>query len=207
MRPVNGFDRLAPFYDWLTQMVYGSAIRKSQIRFLRAIPPDCKVLILGGGTGWILPELFLLRPDCEVWYIDSSEKMLDIAQRRNTGDRIHFMLGTTADIPAERFDVIMTFFFLDLFSPMTLEKMISEIRFAAKPIVLWLAADFTNGKKWWQKFLLRIMYQFFRSTCHIEARRLPDWGRFIEQAGFERIDVDDFYAGFIESAAYCSIRK
>jgi tRNA (cmo5U34)-methyltransferase len=207
VHPVNGFDRLAPFYDRLAQMLYGSAIRNAQIRFLSAIPQRSRVLILGGGTGWILQELFSFRPDCEVWYIESSAKMLDMARRRSPGRRIHFMLCTTLEIPAQAFDVIMTFFFLDLFSPMTLKKMIPEILAAAKPSALWLVADFANQGKWWQKLLLRIMYQFFRSTCHIDARQLPDWGPIIREAGFEKKDVESFYAGFIQSEAYDSIRR
>ena len=96
----NGFDRLAPIYDPLARMIYGKSIVQAQTSFLSIIPPFSKVLILGGGTGWLLTELLRGHPTCEVWYIESSANMLSMTIKKNGHPgRVHFILGTEKDIP------------------------------------------------------------------------------------------------------------
>lgn len=199
----NGFDRLAPIYDPLARILYGKSIVQAQTCFLQLIPPFSKVLILGGGTGWLLAELLHLHPKCEVWYIESSVIMLSMAMKKNRGtSQVHFILGTEKDIPTIGFDIVISHFFLDLFSPLTLQNVVHKISLASKPSALWMVADFVNQGKWWQRFLLKAMYLFFRRTCRIEAYTLPPWGAVLVQSGQTRVDRQIFYAGFIESAVY-----
>ncbi|NJM24788.1 MAG: hypothetical protein HC859_03975 [Bacteroidia bacterium] len=73
----NGFDILAPHYDWMAALVYGSSIRKAQLCFAGHIPDGASVLILGGGTGWYLRALMKRRPTCKVHYVEASKKMID----------------------------------------------------------------------------------------------------------------------------------
>ncbi len=200
----NGFDLLASVYDPLAWLVYGRSIRDAQTCFLNRIPSQAKVLILGGGTGWLLTELHRVKTDCEVWYIESSAKMLAMARQHNSRSNIHFIHGTIKEMPHAGFDVVITYFFLDLFSAPTLRKMIPFIFSASKPSVLWLVTDFVDRGKWWQQALLKVMYLFFRLICRIEAERLPAWDKTILQSGLKRIGTNHFYGGFIESAAYCN---
>ena len=199
----NGFDWLAPIYDPLARVIYGKSIVRAQTCFLDSVSPFSKVLIIGGGTGWLLAELLQDRPECEVWYIESSVNMLSMAKKKNkNSSRVHFILGTEKDIPACGFDMVITHFFLDLFSPLTLQSVVQRISRSFKPTTLWLVADFVNQGKWWQRFLLKTMYSFFRRTCQIEAGTLPPWGSILVQSGLTRVDRRLFYGGFIESAIY-----
>lgn len=202
MSKSNGFDRLAPFYDRLAGLVYRRSIINAQTCSLAAIPAKAKVLILGGGTGRMLAELLNLQSDCEVWYVESSARMIAMARQRNVQGNIHFIHGTIADLPDVKVDVVMTHFFLDIFSVRTLRMMISTILLVAKPTVLWLVADFVNHGKWWEQALLRIMYMFFRQVCRIEADNLPEWNQIILDAGLNKIGTNYFYGGFIESSVY-----
>ena len=200
---VNGFDRLAPHYDWLARMVFGQRIVQAQTCFLSVIPPFSKVLILGGGTGWLLAELLQGRPKSEVWYIESSAAMLSMAMEKNKDQsQVRFILGTENDIPSCEFDIVIAPFFLDLFSPLRLQKVIERISLASKPSAQWMIADFVNQGKWWQLFLLKTMYSFFRRVCRIEAHALPPWGPILVQSGLTIVDRRFFYGGFIESAVY-----
>ncbi|MEZ4686196.1 MAG: hypothetical protein R3B47_09055 [Bacteroidia bacterium] len=63
------FNRLAPVYDFLASLVFGNRIRQAQRWLLDFIPEGSSILILGGGTGWILEELAEkahIQP-CTIW--------------------------------------------------------------------------------------------------------------------------------------------
>ena len=50
----HGFDKLTPYYDLLTRLVFGKAIINSQEQFLSLVRSGSRVLVVGGGTGKIL---------------------------------------------------------------------------------------------------------------------------------------------------------
>ena len=78
----NGFDLIAPFYDFFATVFTLGNITRSQKWGLDQLPKGGRVLILGGGTGKTLPLLIgKIRPHT-VWFVDSSEKMLQKAAKR-----------------------------------------------------------------------------------------------------------------------------
>lgn len=201
---LNGFDRVAFIYDWLAQFVFGRSIVDSQKHFLNKIPDHSKVLILGGGSGWLLAELFSIRPNCDVWYIEASKKMISLSKQEiSTEYSIHFIHGTEHDIPSSiKFDLLITNFYLDLFTNHQLEDVVKKIQSSLNPGSLWLVTDFVNHGRWWQKIMLRIMYLFFRLTCRIESNQLPEWNKSICKTGFRKVQSKFFYSDFIETALY-----
>ncbi len=198
------FDKIANVYDGLAQLVFGKSIRQAQKVFLGDVPTQSKVLILGGGTGWLLTQLLELKPQCEVWYIEASEKMLELSKIKiQDSDRVHFIHGTENSIPSGiQFDVVITNFYLDLFTYESLDSVLIKIKKEIKPNALWLATDFIVGRKWWQFTLLRMMYRFFRIMCHIEATELPDWNQILAKMGLQKMKSTLFFGGFIETAVY-----
>jgi hypothetical protein len=56
------FNNSAWFYDRLSRLVYGKAIVNTQLYLLGYIQPNSNILIVGGGTGWILDEITRLHP-------------------------------------------------------------------------------------------------------------------------------------------------
>lgn len=198
----NGFDILAPLYDRMAWLVYGKSIRMAQLCFMHKIPDGASVLILGGGTGWFLRALMEQRPACRVLYVDSSVKMIDLA-RKACGAAVTFVHGTEKSIPADsQFDVVVTHFFLDMFSNDGCRNLVARIKQHLSPDSLWLAADFFDGGKWWHHLLLRLMYAFFRAFCGIEARTLPDWHGALAGGHLRAQNERFFYRGFIRSSAY-----
>jgi tRNA (cmo5U34)-methyltransferase len=200
---LNGFDRIAWIYDWLASVVFGASIKKSQIHFINHIPEHANVLILGGGTGWILPEILSVRPDCKIVYIEASEKMILLSKKRTTNySHIHFIHGTELDIPVSmQFDAVITNFYLDLFPPDKLSEVIRKILSSMKREGIWIVTDFVNVSKW-QGLLLKIMYYFFSVTTNIEAKHLPGYTKAIEQSGLRAIDSRKFYSGFIKTMIF-----
>ena len=187
----------------MAHSVYGTAIRDAQTCFLNRVPACAKVLIIGGGTGWLLAELLLRKPGCEVWYVDSSARMLDMSRHLNPHANAHFIRSIAEALPCAEFDVVIIHFFLDMFPEAGLQRLIPSIYSATKPSALWLVADFVDEGKWWQKALLCLMYLFFRAICRIQAKKLPSWDTAMLQAGLTKILARHFCGGFIQSAAYC----
>ena len=203
---LDGFNAIARQYDFLKQLVFGKAIYQSQISFLTSIPNGCKILVIGGGSGEILPVLAESCPEAEIWFIDASSEMLRIAGRRlsdTSPAKVRFIHGTEQDLPDNiLFNVVITNFFLDLFSDAKVRGLCTLISSKLSADGMWLVSDFVDGKKIWQRFLLWTMYRFFALACHVEARRLPAWSDHIQWAGMEEISSRLFFGGFIRSVLY-----
>jgi ubiquinone/menaquinone biosynthesis C-methylase UbiE len=200
---MNNFDRIAPIYDKLASIVFGKAMRRAQTKFLNEIRHHSRVLILGGGTGWLLAELLSTRPDCQVIYIEASEKMIDMARKRiDKSHNVSFIHGTEKEIPAaSSFEVVITHFYLDLFEQRSCLEVCTLIRRYCHPGSLWIASDFVNNV-WWQSILLRSMYTFFGLTTRLHTKSLPEWRTCIQEAGFSEIGVGYYSGDFICSALY-----
>lgn len=173
----KGYNRIARYYDDLAGLVFGKGIFDSQYYYFKFIPQGSKVLILGGGTGWVLVELLKVSPTSEIWYIDSSIQMIQLASNK-VGDthQVHFINGTEVEIPAQiNFDVVVTNFFLDGFSENELPHLMSTIERNLNSNSIWLAADFIHSNKLQHKFILWIMHLFFRHVANHPNQYLMDW--------------------------------
>lgn len=201
---LNGFDRIASVYDQLAKLVFGNSIKQAQVYFLNDIPSQSKVLILGGGTGWFLQHLLVLRPDSEVWYIEASLKMLELSKNTtNNSSHVHFIHGTEDNLPmGVQFDVVITNFYFDLFMEVQLDLILERIHTALKPSSIWLVTDFVAGKKEWQEGMLKVMYIFFRLTCQIESSKLPNWNQQLAKKSWVKSSSKYFYRKFIEATVY-----
>jgi len=201
---LNSFDRIAFIYDFLAKLVFGKSLINSQKYFLDKIGDGSKVLILGGGSGWLLAELLKIKSNCEVWYTDASEKMILFSKSKiETGYIVHFIHGTEQDIPLSiKYDVVITNFYLDLFTDHQLADVVIKIQSSLESGAHWIITDFVNNRKWWQRMMLKIMYWFFRITCGLESRQLPEWNKAMENAGVKEIESKYFYKGFIKTAFF-----
>jgi ubiquinone/menaquinone biosynthesis C-methylase UbiE len=199
----GGFDAIASWYDALARCVFGSCIARSQTIFLERILPGSNVLVLGGGTGWWMKEFLNRCTDCKIVYIEASGKMLELARQSFENDkRIEFISGTEESIPRDTaFDVVITFFFLDVFSTEKLPAVVRRLRTALKPYGLWLVADFRNST-YWHEILLFIMYCFFRIVCKLDNQRLPDWDNQLMTSGCMEEEQQLFYGSFIRAAVF-----
>ena len=203
--PLNRFDWIAGIYDSLTRIIFGKSFFKAQCFFLEELKQCSKVLIIGGGTGWILRELLIVNTSCQVDYIEASSKMLEKARRQisvHDISRVKFMLGTEANIDRHaRYDAVITNFFLDLFTA-SLVDVIQKIRTSLSKNSRWIVTDFADQGKWWHRVMLRLMYAFFRLTTGIEARELPDYEKRLTGAGIKKSKEEFFFGSFIRSAVY-----
>lgn len=206
---LGGFDTIAPLYDALATLVFGSSIRNAQLCYLSEVPNGGRVLVLGGGTGWLLAELLKVNPAGEIWYVEASSRMISIA-RSNISNmpqaNVHFIHGTLEQLPLYvRYDAIIANFYFDLFSESSLEQALKQIHTAIVPNGKLLVSDFVENNFWSQSALLKIMYLFFGCICNIEATRLPDWQRQLLNCRLAHKESKGFYQNFIRSAVYTAV--
>ena len=199
------FDRVAWAYDTLAKIVFGKAMRKAQAYSFAKIPDNAKVLILGGGTGWIIEMLLTEKPDSHIHYIEASSAMMAKAKYKNTKHlkKVTYILGTQEDIPNDTyFDVVITNFFLDVFPVTQLPPLIQKIDKSLHSKSIWAFTDFQNTPVKWQKWLTRLMNLFFQLTCNLQSKQLSDWNTLFMQHGWVSIDTKTFYHNMIVSTAY-----
>ncbi len=204
MARLHGFDRISFVYDRLSRVVFGNAIVDAQKYFIEQIPTHAKVLILGGGTGWFLAEVLKSRPSCEVWYIEASAKMINMSKRRtHMHHEVHFIHGTEQDInQVNHFDLVITNFYFDLFTKEHLPQVFAKINSALRENACWIVTDFIDNGKLWQRFMLKLMYAFFRCVCGIAADKLPQWKNEFMKHRYVCIESALYYHGFIETSLY-----
>lgn len=208
--PLTGFDAVAWCYDALAGAVFGPALKKAQRAALAGLPPGAlRVLILGGGTGWVLTEVLKLRPEATVLYLEASTKMLARAQARLSAEmpqaatRVEFRHGTQAMLRhEERFEAIITFFVLDCIATAEIEPALAQLRAALQPRGAWLLADFRPARRGWRWLLLRLMYGFFRLTTGLRARELPDLHSALAGWGLHPVNTATYFGGAIEATVF-----
>jgi ubiquinone/menaquinone biosynthesis C-methylase UbiE len=199
------YNNSAWFYDSLAKLVYGKALVNAQVYLLTHIPSNTKVLIVGGGTGWILDELARIHPSgLQITYVEIAPNMMVQSKKRDTGNnQVTFINDAIENInlPAD-FDIALTPFLLDNFTEESLSKVFISIATLLKPNALWLNTSFQLTGKWWQRVLLKTMFIFFKITCGIEASKLPGIDKCFEDNGFTLVDQQSFFGEFIGARVY-----
>ena len=205
--PLTGFDRVAWFYDALATLVFGAALRNTQRAALTGLPAGTPhVLILGGGTGWVLAEVLRRRPAATVLYLEASPRMLARARARLRPEQLAqvvFRHGTQAALaPAEIFDAVLTFFVLDCIAAPDLPDALARLHAALRPGGFWLLADFRPARRGWRRWLLAAMFWFFRLTTRLLARELPDLVAALTARGLRGEAKGRFYGGATEATVF-----
>lgn len=176
-------------YDSIKSVVFGRSLERAQSIFLDRIPAGSSVLIVGGGTGWLLEPLLTEGRTSHILYLETSVRMLALASRRVLDRQllgvIEFQLGDESTLPRGiKVDVIITPFVLDLFQAQSLRtRMLPRLKQALKPGGQWIITDFVTGAGKWQKRLIQSMIWFFRLTACIETRQLVDWQSLMAETG------------------------
>lgn len=181
MKAGNNFDRIASVYDLLVGLVFGKRLESAQSLLLDRVKAGDSVLIIGGGSGRLLEQLFEQQPDCRVDYVEASAKMLELARQRvGTDERVNFVHGTQVEIPKADYDCIITAFFLDVFGPDGLNDVIVELKGRLKKGGIWLVTDFNKTGRIGHRILLWIMHLFFRITTGLAARQLQPLNKLLQ---------------------------
>lgn len=203
----GNYNYVAPFYDRLARLIYGSAIVNAQRFLVETISPKSSILIVGGGSGWILEEISKVQSQgLHITYVDASEKMIELASKKDTGgNNVVFVNTVIQDFTTtELFDVVITPFLFDNFSDESAHYVFHRIDCLLRSNARWLFADFevTKTGRLWQWPLLKIMYLFFKLACNIEADHLPDTNALFYKNNYTAVASKTFFHSFIRASVY-----
>ncbi len=191
------FDRLASAYRTLETLAFGAALQRCRTALLEELQSARQILIVGEGNGRFLVELLRVNPEAQVVCLDSSQRMIGLAQARVRQERpddvarVQFLCQSIAEVEFEngRYDGLVTNFFLDCFET-SLPGVIAKIAQSATADATWLISDFRIPERgfgrWEAGFLIGVMYRFFRVFTRIEAARLTSWESSLHAHGFQR---------------------
>jgi ubiquinone/menaquinone biosynthesis C-methylase UbiE len=201
----SNYDNSASFYDGLSRAVFGHALVDAQAYFLPQMPVGATVLIIGGGTGWILEEIAKVYPTgLNIVYVEISAKMMALSRKRNLdANQVIFINRAIEEVEyPEHFNVIITPFLFDNYKQGDLPATLQHIHQMLKTGGIWLNTDFQLTGKWWQFVLLKSMLLFFKVLCGVESWRLPDVGKEFDRLGYSHMETKLFYRDFVGTRMY-----
>ncbi len=201
MTQTNNFNAVASYYDVLARLAFGGCIRSAQMDAISYVCQGASILIVGGGTGWILTELSKKYPTgLKITYIEQSAKMMAYSRSRFLAQNEVVFLELpveNANLVDHCFDFVVTPFLLDCFSEPLLGTIFRKMERSLKPGGLWLHTDFIQDEttKRWHRQVLKVMYSFFSVVCSIGARQLYDTRELFSE--FRVVECRRYFSGFI----------
>jgi len=203
MRNAN-FDHVAVLYPLLEQLVFGSALSRSRSVFMQEVIEGKNLLLIGEGNGRFLSDIVKQNSASAITVVDSSSQMLSAAAKRIAAidgcAKVRFLNADFLDwqSPFAHYDRIVTHYFLDLYRPDRIRRIVEQISCLATEDSRWINVDFTKANpRMRQTFLMWAQYRFFRTCAGIEAERLFDPLSYIEQAGWRIIESKSLEQGWI----------
>lgn len=204
------FDRVTSFYDILARIVFFGNVRRSQLIHLNRVTSANNILVLGGGTGWIIKEIYKIHPQVKIVYVESSERMIQKSRQHIDTTKeaiIQFHQVNFQEFESDdEFDVVLANYFLDVFNPGNLTLCIKKIMQLMKPEGRLIVTDFQDVPNWylkvWQRPLLWLMHRFFRVLCGLESHKLQNIHAELEQAGLIQEGNRDLFHKMIFTRIY-----
>lgn len=129
------FDRVAKPYQFLERLAFGRALERCRTSLLPKLTYPARALLVGEGDGRFLQQFLASFPDVKVDVVEPSRVMIGQAQRRvgrQSNVRFHREGILTADL-AGPYDLVVTHFVLDVFTPLEVEALAQIVRGVAPP--------------------------------------------------------------------------
>jgi ubiquinone/menaquinone biosynthesis C-methylase UbiE len=205
--PVN-YNPVAGYYDFLSRLLFGQSEIRAQVQLLASIRPGDRVLIVGGGTGWVLEKIAAVHSSgLSITYVESSSRMMARSKRRDCRqNQVSFIqLPIEQFTTTEQYDCILTAFLFDNFSASQATAVFRVLDPLLKTGGHWLFADFYlhKGKpRFWQALLLQSMYIAARILCKVETQSLVDMEPIFADAHYRQLYTSYYYRQFIQSVVY-----
>ena len=202
----NNYDLIASWYDCLSRMVFLKSQVNAQKEQLSFIKNHQKILIIGGGTGWILEEIAKTHQNLQITFVEISANMIQLAkQKKCDKNQVTFVnLPIENFTDEESYDVIITAFLFDNFARNRAEMVFEKLHHRLKEKGLWLFSDFSNQHttKRWQFMFLKTMYFFFKKIAQVEAKELVDMYPYFIKKNYSVLQKKQYYGSFIDAIVF-----
>ena len=176
------------FKEWFMRFSHKPHIKKA-IRWLE-IPPDCRILDVGCGSGWAVYEMSRYSVKEQLIGIDISPAMVAKANSSyGEPDRVTFLHGEVEQIPLEDNSFDLAVSFEPVFFWPDLSKALMEIHRVLVPGgCLAIFTGLYEGMKF-QRFMMRIS-QFFVGDLPIFLRTAQEYKGFFGEAEFSHVSQE-----------------
>jgi ubiquinone/menaquinone biosynthesis C-methylase UbiE len=211
-------DFIAALYRYIEYARFGRKLEVCRFALLPKLDGVRKALILGEGDGRFVTRLAARYPDITADVLDCSREMLRLSQQRLRAAGIspssiafYHEDARTASLADNRYDLVVTHFFFDVFSAAELSPLIDRVAQSLRPGGVWLISEFDLPEAGVQRLLARfwicVMYLFFRCATGLRNQRLPDWRQALTAAGFRPQTQQSFANGFLASELWERVPK
>jgi SAM-dependent methyltransferase len=209
--PEADFDPIARPYRWLEYLTLGRTLERCRLHYLSILLQQKRALILGDGDGRFLAQLFAQNPHLQADAVDTSAAMLELLRHRCEATspdianrlQIHRISALNFSPPhREKYDLVVTHFFLDCLSQPDLENLIARITPTLAPNAIWLISDFripTGPMRLPAKVIIRALYLAFRILTGLRTMHLPNHAPPLAEAGLTKITHHHRLAGILTS--------
>ena len=203
------FDRVAKLYRPLETLAFGPDLARTRNALLSELTGARRVLILGEGDGRFLAQLLQVNAHCTVDCVDKSLEMVRLARKRvsklraETRVTFHHHDALTFAYPEGHYDLVVTLFFLDVFTSAPLEKLTGTLAKSLKPNGYWYLADFrvpqSPLKRLHSHLWLAVLYRFFTWQTDMEARALVEPAPYLLKNGLQPLRRQERRFGMLYS--------
>jgi ubiquinone/menaquinone biosynthesis C-methylase UbiE len=212
-KTIKGFNKIAPFYDIVSTIASFNQILESQMWLLSKGMKFSKVLIIGGGSGKFLLEAIKQGLAEQYYYIDISDTMIKLAQRKIEKqlafplNSVTFICGSYQDIPTtKKFDLIVTLYFLGCFSEAELSIIMAKLYAQLTIEGTWFFTDFNVPDDSFRNFIFKnitqLLYGIFNLFCNWGLNRLPDFNKVFGRYDFKILHEKYFLGGLLVGRIY-----
>lgn len=200
------FDFVAPYYDFISKLVFGSVIEKTKTSLFSRITHGSKVLFIGGGSGYSLEILLNTKKNLVIDFVDASHKMILQAKNRvKESSDIKFHQIHIEEFSGDSYDFVITEFFFDLFDEKKIVELVKIISSKTNKKGNWIDTDFRESLNFKNKIILKLMYQFFKITIKIASNKLVYTKPIFKKAGFQIIAEKKSHTSFISSIVFAKL--
>jgi cyclopropane fatty-acyl-phospholipid synthase-like methyltransferase len=204
------FNYIARPYRWMEYASFGPSLLRCRLAQLPALEGARRALVLGDGDGRFLAHLLRTNPELSADAVDCSRSMLEILDRRisKMGDNARRrVILHQADVLSwtaqDRYDVVVSHFFLDCFFKHQLEQLMDRIAPHLEQGALWLISEFAippgAPASYLSAGIVRLLYEFFGLVTGLSVRALPDYCAVMRHSGFRLMGRKAFLGGLLES--------
>ncbi|MEZ4605469.1 MAG: class I SAM-dependent methyltransferase [Deinococcales bacterium] len=196
------------FIEYLENLAFGRQLQSCRLAFIDDLKDCQNILILGEGDGRMMLELLKRYPQLRITSLDNSQAMLRCSQKRLNkhqllSDRLEFIHADALryHLPVERFDGLISLFFLDNFTESQLEKLIPRLSASLKQGGKFYQGDFCLPQGFWASFhakaWLWVMYLFFNLLTDISSRKLAEPQAYFLAAGLKCLKRQERFLGML----------
>lgn len=195
---MNQYNFIAPWYDLLKRMVFGKQLDRATSSFLAETSQYKHILIVGGGSGALLSHF---NKDQQVWYVEASDKMISLAQKRQAQCQVEFIHQAVQTFKSnQQFDIIILPFFLDQFKDDQIKAILKQCNDWLCPTGELHIVDFNPANqltKWYQKLLLRTVIVFFSVTTNHRLSKIFNIIAITKESNFQLVEQKLYFGGMV----------